>query len=498
MVIPRGWLRVCGTFLFAGSAAACSALLGFEDRSLDPLVASGPDATDGDGPGILPEASTADGSSGGPPPPAPTNVVAANTTPVGDVRTLAGSGVAGYKDGQGIAADFKNPYGLIVEPGGNVFVADSGNDRIRLVTVNGAVSAIAGNGLGGTQDGMGIGATFSTPGGLGLDAAGIIYVPDYDTHRIRKLVPGASVNAGVVTTLAGSGTAASVDGTGSAASFNTPITVAADAVGNVYVAELIGNRIRKVTPAGEVTTLAGSGASTFADGTGAAASFNGPVGIAVTPSGDTVYVADNGNNRIRKITAAGVVTTVAGSGAPSFSDGTGVAAIINNPTGLAYHAASGDLYFGDSANGRIRRITPAGIVTTLCGQALKGFADAKGELAMFESIQGVAVDSVGTVYVADYGNHRIRKVTVSGIGELEVTWKPPADAAAFGVKSYVATATPVKPGGPTKTCTANVGVQDHTCTIAGLTTGAPYRVTVTAKSAAATSPPSAASLATPN
>ncbi|MFK5890746.1 MAG: hypothetical protein QM486_08455, partial [Flavobacteriaceae bacterium] len=175
-----------------------------------------------------------------------------------------------------------------------------------------------------------------------------------------------------VSTFAGSGTPGSVDDTGTSAQFNTPSRVAIDASGTIYVADTGNQRIRKITANGVVTTLAGS-TFDFADGTGTSAKFANPTGIAVDGSG-TIYVADRNNQRIRKITAAGVVTTFAGSGTRSFADGTGTAAQFANPTGIAIDG-SGTIYVADTNNNRIRKITTAGVVTTFAGSGTSGFAD---------------------------------------------------------------------------------------------------------------------------
>jgi sugar lactone lactonase YvrE len=184
--------------------------------------------------------------------------------------------------------------------------------------------------------------------------------------------------------------------------------VAVDSSGNVYVADYGNNMIRKITSAGVVTTLAGSSTTSgSADGTGTAASFNNPMGVAVDSSGN-VYVAD-GNNMIRKITSAGVVTTLAGTIAGGSANGTGTAASFNNPTGVAVDS-SGNVYVADCSNFMIREITSAGVVTTLAGSTTYGSANGTGTAARFYNPNGVAVDSSGNVYVADYDNNMIRKI----------------------------------------------------------------------------------------
>jgi secreted PhoX family phosphatase len=230
--------------------------------------------------------------------------------------------------------------------------------------------------------------------------------------------------AGVVTTLAGlAGSSGSADGTGSAARFNAPVGVAVDSAGNVYVADDNNSTIRKVTPAGVVTTLAGlAGSFGSADGTGSAARFQFPHGVAVD-SADNVYVADGENNTIRKVTPAGVVTTLAGlAGSSGSADGTGSAARFAFPDGVAVDSAT-NVYVTDTDNQTIRKVTPAGMVTTLAGNAsitnqygsvVGGSADGTGSAARFNGPDGVAVDSAGNLYVADQNNNTIRKVTPVG------------------------------------------------------------------------------------
>ena len=340
------------------------------------------------------------------------------------VTTLAGSGSATFADATGAQASFNSPNGLAVAPDGTIYVADTANHRIRKVTPGGVVTTLAGSGsatqAGVNPDGTGTGASFNVPTGVAVGPDGNIYVADRSNHRIRKVTPG-----GVVTTLAGSGTNAFADGTGALASFNYPngLSVAPDGI--IYVAEFFNHRIRKVTPGGVVTTLAGSGSATFANGIGSEASFALPQGVAVGPDGN-IYVADKGNHLIRKVTPGGVVTTLAGSTQTQFGDnpdGTGSAASFNFPLGIAV-SADGIIYVADYGNNLIRKVTPGGVVTTLAGSGSATQAgvnpDGIGTGASFHNPCGVAVGPDGTIYVADAENNRIRKID-SGLSRLNMT-----------------------------------------------------------------------------
>lgn len=315
------------------------------------------------------------------------------------VTTLAGTTV-GFTDGAGTVAQFRFPKGVAIDGSGNVYVADIINHRIRKVSPTGEVTTFAGS-TSGFADGTGTSAQFSQPTGVAVDASGNVYITDSDNNRIRKITP-----AGVVTTLAGS-TVGFADGTGNEAQFNNPSGVAVDASANLYVVDYLNHKIRKVSPTGVVTTLAGS-TQGFADGTGTNAQFQFPTGIAIDASGN-IYVADRLNHKIRKISATGVVTSLAGSTA-GFADGTGASAQFNLPVSITVDAA-GDMYVADEGNNKIRKVTATGVVTTLAG-SVQGFADGIGAEAQFYYPSGVALDALGNMYVADYSNHKIRKIVL--------------------------------------------------------------------------------------
>jgi streptogramin lyase len=268
------------------------------------------------------------------------------------------------------------------------------------------VTTLAGESLG-SADGTGSAAQFNNPFGVAVDSSGNVYVADKGNYTIRRVTPD-----GVVTTLAGlAGNSGSVDGANSAARFRSPSGVAVDGAGNIYVADSSDSTIRQVTPAGVVTTLAGlAGRDGNTDGTGGEARFNGPTGVAVDSAGN-VYVADYYNYSIRKVTSGGMVSTLAGlAGSIGSADGTGSMARFNRPTGVAVDSG-GNVYVADTLNQTIRRVTPGGMVTTLAGRGagIAGSADGTGSAAGFDSPTGVAVDSAGNVYVADFHNYTIRK-----------------------------------------------------------------------------------------
>jgi len=267
------------------------------------------------------------------------------------------------------------------------------------------VTTFAGSGPG-HNNGTGAAASFFSPGAVACDASGNIYVADSNNDLIRKITP-----AGVVSTMAGTvNVSGKTNATGTSASFSNPAGIAIDASGNVYVGDAGNNLVRKITTGDVVSTLAGSSLNGNANGTGTAASFRAPSGVAVDASGN-VYVADYNNSMIRKITAGGVVTTIAGSGNIGTSDGTGTAASFNTPSGIVIDA-SGNLYIADTGNSLIRKITSAGVVTTIAGSVGNpGFTNGTGTAATFTNPAGITIDASGNLYIADSGNNVIRKIT---------------------------------------------------------------------------------------
>jgi sugar lactone lactonase YvrE len=312
----------------------------------------------------------------------------------GEVTTLAGDD-RGYFDAAGTSAEFDTPYGLDIDATGTLYVADHNNAVVRRVTSAGTVTTLAGTNSIGTRDGTGTSARFSTPSGIAIGSDGAVYVADTLSHAIRRIVPSSTV----VTTLAGSKPELGyAEGTGTAARFRFPFGVASDNEGNIYVAD--DTTVRRITPAGVTSLVAGSpGVAGFVDGVGANARFGALTAIAYGPGG-MLYVTDPSNNAVRRITPAGVVTTVAAT--PE----------LTNPWGIAVDAA-GTLYVTNLGTHSVATISPNGTVTTLAG-GVRGFADGTGAQARFDLPSGITVDGAGNVYVADFGNNMIRKITPAG------------------------------------------------------------------------------------
>lgn len=324
------------------------------------------------------------------------------------ISTLAGgTGTSGSVNGFGTNALFNHPYGIAVDKSGNVYVADSDNYVIRKMATDGQITTLAGTvGSAGSADGPGNTATFKFPYGIGVDKNGNVYVTDTLNHTIRKISP-----LGAVSTLAGSaGTSGSKDGTGAGALFKFPYGLAVDATGNVFVADTSNHTIRKITPAGVVSTLAGlAGFTGDTNGAGGStARFNNPRGVAVDTTGN-VYVTDSSNQMIRKISPTGIVVWMGGSRETAgSSDGYGSLGKFNGPNGIAVDS-SGNIYVADQFNQTIRKMSAIGVVSTLAGKTEElGWADGTGSEVRFNNPTGIAVDSSGNLYVSDAYNQTIR------------------------------------------------------------------------------------------
>lgn len=324
--------------------------------------------------------------------------------PDGALTQFGNSAESGHVDGIGLAVRFNYPEGVATDANGTVYVGDTDNNVIRRITSDGTVSTFAGlspTEAAGSADGKGADARFSFATGIAVNESGMVYVSDRENHTIRRIEPD-----GTVTTFAGmAGVYGSSDGNGSSARFRYPQGLALDEVGNLYVADSMNCTIRRITPDGTVSTLAGSPFQTgMIDGTGTAARFNRPCGVAVGSDGN-LYVADTDNHTIRRITPEGVVTTIAGApGLSGYTDGPGMAARFIYPFYIAADSA-GNLYVSESSRNYLRRITNGMVATVAVKAAAQPFEF---------SPRGVAADSVGNVYVANGSDYIVQKISTTG------------------------------------------------------------------------------------
>jgi len=283
---------------------------------------------------------------------------------------------------------------LVLDQAGNFYIADWGDNQIKKLTPTGDLSVFAGSGASGSTDGKGLGASFFEPDGIIISPAGDFFVSDQANHLIRKITKDAEV-----ITFAGNGMAGLANGKGNAASFNSPRGLAIDGSGNIYVADQANNLIRKITADGTVSVYAGNGIAGYADASSAlSASFNTPTAVGVDTHGNT-YVSDSGNGVVRKITPAGVVSTFA----------TG----FNFPRELRADG-TGNVYVCDQRDNVVKRISPTGVVTVIAGSGLRGASNGIGKAASFAEAIGLLLDEKGNLFLGESGNNMIRKITISG------------------------------------------------------------------------------------
>ena len=320
------------------------------------------------------------------------STTSSTTTYTYTVTTFAGSGSSGFINGTGTASSFNSPDSLVSDTSGNIFVVDTTNNAIRKIDTSQVVTTYF--------------SPLSSGSGIAIDSSGNLFVSS--GGLIKKITP-----AGVSSTFAGSTTTGNTDGTGTAAAFSSIWGMTVDSSDNLYVADAGNHNIRKITSAGVVTTFAGStsGTSGSANGTGTAATFYKPAALAFDSSSN-LFVTEFGNHMIRKITSTGVVTTFAGSTTSGSTDGTGTSASFYNPLGIVIDSTN-SIYLVDQHNNLIRKITSAGVVTTIIGTTTSGNTNGVGTAALLNSPNGIAKDPSGNLYISDYGNNLIRKVTIT-------------------------------------------------------------------------------------
>ncbi len=332
------------------------------------------------------------------------------------ITTVAGNGTAGYSGdgGQATNAELNNPDGVAFDAIGNIYIADQGNNRIRKVNTAGIITTIAGNGTQGFSGdgGTATNASLYAPSEVVIDAGGNLYFTDENNNRVRMVN-----TAGIITTIAGNGTAG-YNGDGGQATFaelHDPVGLTFDVKGNLYIVDDANNKIRKINTLGIISVFAGNGTQGFSGDGGQAtnAELNLPADIAFDAIGD-LYITDQINNRIRKIDTLGIISTIAGNGTTGYSGDGGQAthAELSNPAGICLDAI-GNLYIADSFNDRIRKVNTLGIITTLAGIGATGYSGDGGQATAAELNRParVTIDFADNLFITDYDNNRVRMVT---------------------------------------------------------------------------------------
>jgi sugar lactone lactonase YvrE len=422
-----------------------------------------------------------------------TNPIAADCTvvatfsPAFTIHTYAGGGATLGDGGAAPSAALFNPYGAALDARGNLYIADFSHHRVRRVTPGGVITTFAGNGTAGFSGdgGAATAASLANPVSVTVDASGNVFIIDFSNNRVRK------VNAaGVISTVVGNGmqSTSGDGGPATSASIDRPIGITLDAAGNLYLAESYAHRIRKIDTAGIITTVAGTGEPAFGGDGGPAtnAKLFWPVHVAVDGAG-ILHIADRDNHRIRKVSGAGIITTVAGNGTSGFAGDGGAAtsAALSQPHGIAFDTA-GHLYIADSTNHRLRRVSSdTGVITTVAGTGTAGFLGDGGSArnARFNLSLGVVADPYGNLFAVDYHNNRIRLLNHSAATAPST----PAIGTAVPASGQISVAfTPGSNGGIAAEYTATCGAQSATGTVSplivtGLTNGLSYTCTVVAR-----------------
>lgn len=344
-------------------------------------------------------------------------------TPGGAISTIAGTGTPGATGdgGAATAATLSGPTGVAVDAAGNVLIGDTTNNKVRRVNTSGTISTFAGTGTAGSagDGGAATAAQLSGPRGLAVDASGVVYIADYSNFRLRRVSAG-----GTISTFGGTGVQGGWmghvgdGGPATSAQFNQPYGVAFDDAGSLYVADMDNNKVRKITPSGTISTFAGTGTVGAAGDGGPAASaqLNMPQGMAVDSAGN-VFIADGQNNKVRKVAPNGTISTYAGTGAAGATGdgGAATAARLDYPRNVALDAA-GNLYIADHDNHKIRKVTPGGTISTFAGTGQSGSTGDGGPAtsAKMNNPYGLALDAAGNVYLSNWGEGKVRKVNTSG------------------------------------------------------------------------------------
>ncbi|MEU9982143.1 RICIN domain-containing protein [Streptomyces sp. NPDC050856] len=339
------------------------------------------------------------------------------------ISTVAGTGVGGSEGGDGpaVSAQLNFPYGIALDGSGALYFSDHGNHQVRKITADGTISTIAGTGTAGYRgdNGPAASAQLNWPRDVAVEDTGTVYVVDASNHRIRKITPD-----GTISTVAGTGRAGfgGDGGPATSAQLNVPFGLAASSTGALYIAEYNNHRVRRITADGKISTVAGTGVAGSAGDGGPAVSaqLNRPQAVAVDDSGN-LYIADSHNHRVRKVAADGTISTVAGTGTAGFDgdDGPATSAQLNSPLGVTV-SRDGTLYFSDHRNHRVRKVAADGTISTVAGTGTAGFDgdDGPATSAQLNNPVGIALDGSGALHIADHVNHRIRRIAAARVADL--------------------------------------------------------------------------------